>query len=249
MNADVRVVPFLRVRMMSLLAAMSLAVACRLPTLSAEDLRLVQLTDIHASREDHNPQPRFPGDPLVNDLVHSLDILRAAVERINTELRPELVVITGDFVDRGDDLESLREVKTCLDRLTCPYYPVIGDHEQKATYQQVFPQRLDYAFDHRGWHLVDPRLQQRATVRGKPAMAGERPFGEPRPTDDCDASPPLARQPVVHGVGQERLWRSAGVGKRVRRPWTFCGGIPTCRWCSPDIPTCPTNSKPSIFLS
>ena len=154
MNANIRVVPFLRVRIVSLLAAMSLAAACWPPTLPAEDLRLVQLTDIHASRVDHNPQPRFPGDPMVNDLVHSLDILRAAVERINAELRPELVVITGDLVDRGDDLESLREVKTCLDRLTCPYYPVIGDHDRKATYQQVFPQRLDYAFDHRGWHLV-----------------------------------------------------------------------------------------------
>ena len=154
MNLNIRIVPLLGVCMMSLLAAMSIAAACWPPTLPAQDFRLVQLTDIHASRVDHNPQPRYPGDPLVNDLVHSFDILRAAVERINTDLRPDLVVITGDLIDHGYDLESLKKVKTCLDRLTCPYYPVIGDHERKAIYEQVFPRRLDYAFDHRGWHFV-----------------------------------------------------------------------------------------------
>lgn len=124
------------------------------PVSSEQTLRLVHLSDVHASRADHNPNPRFPGDPLVNDLAHSLEILDGAVDCINTRLRPALVVITGDLVDRGDDLESLKEVKVRLDRLACPYYPVIGDHDRRATYEKVFPGKLDYAFDHRGWHFV-----------------------------------------------------------------------------------------------
>ncbi len=131
-----------------------LAAGAERPASSEQTVRLVHLSDVHASRADHNPKPRFPGDPLVNDLAHSLEILDGAVDWINTRLRPALVVITGDLVDRGDDLESLKEVKARLDRLTCPYYPVIGDHDRRATYEKVFPGKLDYAFDHRGWHFV-----------------------------------------------------------------------------------------------
>lgn len=129
---------------------------------SAQTVRLVHMSDIHAARVKSNPAPRFPGDPLRNDLVGSLEILGRAVEHINTRLRPEMVVITGDLVDRGNDLESLKEVKTRLDRLTCPYYPVIGDHDRRKIYEQVFPGKLDYSFEHGGWHFVslDSSLQK-----------------------------------------------------------------------------------------
>lgn len=124
------------------------AVVCGTRPASAQTVRLVHMSDIHAARVKSNPAPRFPGDPLRNDLVHSLEILGRAVEHINTRLRPELVVITGDLVDRGNDLESLKKVKTRLDRLTCPYYPVIGDHDRRKIYEQVFPGKLDYSFEH-----------------------------------------------------------------------------------------------------
>jgi len=122
--------------------------------LSGEAVRLVHISDIHASRAERNPPPRFTGDPLVNDLVHSLEILHSAVDHINKHLRPELVVITGDLVDRGDDLDCLKEVKRELDRLTCPYYPVTGDHDRRATYEKVFTGKLNYSFDRRGWHFI-----------------------------------------------------------------------------------------------
>jgi 3',5'-cyclic AMP phosphodiesterase CpdA len=117
-------------------------------------IRLVHLTDIHAASVDRNPPPRFSGDPLQKDLVRSLPILRAAVDHIRREIRPDVVVITGDLVDRGSDLASLREVKVCLDRLGCRYYPVIGDHERREVYEQVFPGRLNYGFDCGAWHFV-----------------------------------------------------------------------------------------------
>lgn len=125
-----------------------------LKTSSADTLRLVHMSDIHAARVDRNPTPRFTGDPMVKDLVGSLDLLRRAVDCINTQLRPDLVVITGDLVDRGNDIESLREVKSRLDRLTCPYYPIIGDHDRPAVYEKVFPGKLNYTFDRGGWHFI-----------------------------------------------------------------------------------------------
>lgn len=117
-------------------------------------LRIVQITDIHASQVKQNPRSRYPGDPLTNDLVRSLPILRATVEYVNQRIRPDVVVVTGDLTDRGDDLASLREVKTCLDRLMCRYHPVIGDHDRREVYEQVFAGKLDYGVDCGRWRLV-----------------------------------------------------------------------------------------------
>ena len=121
---------------------------------SANSFRVVHLSDIHAAQVTRNPGPRFPGDPVLKDLVHSLEILDHAVRHINEHLHAELVVITGDLIDRRGDLDSLRKVKVRLDRLHCPYYTVIGNHDQRQTYEKVFPGRLNYTFDHRGWHFI-----------------------------------------------------------------------------------------------
>jgi 3',5'-cyclic AMP phosphodiesterase CpdA len=117
-------------------------------------IRIVHITDIHASTVDHNPPPRFVGDPLCKDLVRSLPILRATVDYLNHQVHPDAVVITGDSIDRGRDLASLRQVKACLDGLGCRYYPIIGDHERKEVYEQVFPGRLNYSFDCGAWHFA-----------------------------------------------------------------------------------------------
>jgi 3',5'-cyclic AMP phosphodiesterase CpdA len=132
----------------------ALAAAADPPRQAGKTLRIVHVTDIHAACVDHNPPPRFAGDPLCNDLVRSLPILRATVDHINQHVHPDAVVITGDLVDRGTDLASLREVKVCLDRLTCRYYPVIGDHDRREVYEQVFPGRLNYSFECGPWHFV-----------------------------------------------------------------------------------------------
>jgi 3',5'-cyclic AMP phosphodiesterase CpdA len=116
-------------------------------------LRVVQLSDLHVCHVEKNPPGRFLGDPLARDLVHSRELLRRAIDQINT-LRPDAVVVTGDLTDRGDDLRSLREVKAELDRLHCPYHPVIGDHDRPEVFTQVFPGPLDYYFDLGSWRLV-----------------------------------------------------------------------------------------------
>jgi 3',5'-cyclic AMP phosphodiesterase CpdA len=143
------------------LVLLSLTLCSTLPLLAQtpparpepKPLRIVHLSDIHACHVDKNPPGHFPGDPLARDLVHSLELLHKAVDRINA-IKPDAVVITGDLADRGDDLASLREVKTELDRLTCPYCPVIGDHDRPEVFEQVFPGKLNYTYDVGEWRLV-----------------------------------------------------------------------------------------------
>lgn len=131
------------------------------PALAGEPqaVRIVHLSDIHACHVKTNPPGRFPGDPLACDLVRSLEFLHRAVDQVN-QLRPDVVAVTGDLADRGDDLASLREVKAELDRLKCPYCPVLGDHDRPEVFQQVFPGKIDYFTDVAGWRFVAVGLRR-----------------------------------------------------------------------------------------
>ncbi len=120
---------------------------------ATKPLRLVHLSDLHVCHVEKNPPGRFPGDPLARDLVRSRELLHKAVEQIH-KLKPDVVVVTGDLANWGNDLASLQEAKAELDQLACPYCPVIGDHDRPETFEQVFPGKLNYTFDLGRWRLV-----------------------------------------------------------------------------------------------
>jgi 3',5'-cyclic AMP phosphodiesterase CpdA len=122
---------------------------------SEPSFRFVHLSDTHCARAATNPPARFLADPHHKDLVRSFELLEAAVRQINGQVRPDFVVVTGDLVDRGNDLRSLRRVRQILSRLTCSWHAVIGDHDDRKTWARVFgPGRLNYAFRHRGWRFL-----------------------------------------------------------------------------------------------
>jgi predicted MPP superfamily phosphohydrolase len=82
------------------------------PTIHAEQLptpiRVVHLTDIHVGR------------------VTPMRVQHAAVELTNQE-RPDLVVITGDFVCHSQEyLDALEEL---MSRIDAPVYGVLGNHD------------------------------------------------------------------------------------------------------------------------
>lgn len=128
---------------------------------------MVQLTDIHytsapprTSTLTWKHQIRLFGYKLHKpDLANCSPILSNTIQYINEKIEPHLVVVTGDTVNRGNDKEGMKQAKDMFDKLKCPYYPLIGDHDlnsgqdEKRNYKDVFGE-INYSLDYKGWHIV-----------------------------------------------------------------------------------------------
>jgi Icc protein len=91
-------------------------------------VRLVQLSDLHMTAD--------------GNMLHGLDPvarLRACVADINRRAGDaKLCIATGDLADKGET-GAYETVRACLDELTMPYCMLIGNHDHRARFQQVFP--------------------------------------------------------------------------------------------------------------
>jgi 3',5'-cyclic AMP phosphodiesterase CpdA len=83
--------------------------------------------------------------------------LRGVVRRIASE-KPEFCLVAGDLAEQGTEghLTAMREV---LGELGIPTHVVIGNHDyathtDRAPYERVFPNQLNYWFEHKGWQFV-----------------------------------------------------------------------------------------------
>jgi 3',5'-cyclic AMP phosphodiesterase CpdA len=99
----------------------------------------------------------------VNDL-HYLDDrcgkwLEGAIRQMKAHPeKPEFCLISGDLVESGTAAQ-LGPVRDLLDTLGMPFYVVMGNHDYLAqddrkAYEQLFPNRINYQFEHRGWQFI-----------------------------------------------------------------------------------------------
>lgn len=93
---------------------------------------IAQVTDIHLGFE-----PDSPGEFNRQRLDRVLEHLA------KMEPRPDLLLATGDLIDRGDrpSYERLREAFSIM---SFPVYYAMGNHDDRATFAEVFP---DATFD------------------------------------------------------------------------------------------------------
>jgi calcineurin-like phosphoesterase family protein len=110
----------------------------------------------------------------VNDLHYREDACRPWFENVVKEMRAsapraELGLLGGDLADDGTaaQLSSVREI---FHRLGIPVHAVIGNHDyitdqDRSAYERLYPNRLNYWFEHRGWQFValDTTQGRRAT--------------------------------------------------------------------------------------
>jgi 3',5'-cyclic AMP phosphodiesterase CpdA len=100
---------------------------------------------------------------VVND-VHYIDekcgawLLTVMAKMKACTPKPELCLMLGDYTDHGT-LTELAAVRDIFKQLGIPTYGIIGNHDwltsnDRKPYEEVFPGRINYRFDHRGWQFM-----------------------------------------------------------------------------------------------
>jgi 3',5'-cyclic AMP phosphodiesterase CpdA len=89
---------------------------------------IAQITDIHLGFEPGNP------DELNRQRLDS--VLRTLCEMVP---RPDLLLVTGDLADAGDDAESYARLKLALSGLAIPVYFALGNHDGRDAFRGTFP--------------------------------------------------------------------------------------------------------------
>jgi Icc protein len=87
---------------------------------------IAQVTDIHLGFDPDNPA-EFNRKRLDQVLRHLNEI----------RPRPDMLLVTGDIVDRGD-AESYRRLSVALGQVNFPVWPCLGNHDQRENFAKWF---------------------------------------------------------------------------------------------------------------
>src|ERR1043166_2951622 len=119
---------------------------------------IAQITDMHL-------RPR--GQP-ANRVVETNMMTERAIDAvIALRPRPDVVLITGDLVDRGL-VEEYEQLKIILRRLDIPFFMILGNHDRRESFRRVFS-------DHRGV-TEDPEFVHLVVVEyAPPPLAAPKP--------------------------------------------------------------------------
>ncbi|MEM9121211.1 MAG: phosphodiesterase, partial [Cyanobacteria bacterium P01_F01_bin.56] len=91
---------------------------------------IAQISDLHVQ----------PAGEQAYGIVDTNQYLKAAVQQLNRlDPQPDIVVATGDLVDDRTETEY-RMLKELLAPLRAPLYFVMGNHDNRTAFRQVFPE-------------------------------------------------------------------------------------------------------------
>src|SRR5262245_23811388 len=100
---------------------------------------------------------------VVNDLHYHDERCAKYFEKVIAQMkgsspRVDLALIVGDFADDGK-AQQIGPVNDIFKTLGLPTYGVIGNHDyvtqtDRKAYEDIFPDRLNYSFEHRGWQFL-----------------------------------------------------------------------------------------------
>ena len=90
---------------------------------------IAQITDIHLGFDPINPD-EFNRQRL----DATVKVLRAI------DPAPDLMLVTGDIANDGDDRQSYARWKKAVAGLSFPIYPLMGNHDSRAPFLELFPE-------------------------------------------------------------------------------------------------------------
>lgn len=90
---------------------------------------IAQITDLHIGFDRNNP--------------HELNVrrLNMVIDELNERTpRPDLLLVTGDLVENGDDARAYRHMESLVKRWQGPLLWAIGNHDDRANFLHVLPE-------------------------------------------------------------------------------------------------------------
>ena len=90
---------------------------------------IAQITDVHLGFDPANPD-EFNRQ--------RLDAALAALVAMSP--RPDLLLVTGDIADQGDDSESYRRFREAIGDVPFPVYGAMGNHDGRVAFLEAFPE-------------------------------------------------------------------------------------------------------------
>lgn len=90
---------------------------------------IAQITDLHLGFDPDDPDE------------FNRRRLDAALRRLRElDPRPDLLLVTGDIADNGDDAVSYRRWKGAIADLPFPVWPLMGNHDSREPFLALFPE-------------------------------------------------------------------------------------------------------------
>ena len=120
---------------------------------SIDGILVAQITDLHIGFDRDNP--------------HEMNVrrLNMVIDHLN-EMRqkPSMLLVTGDLVEHGEDIDSYRHMVALIGRWDGPVLWAVGNHDSREGLRQVVPDLpaddngfIQYEVDHGGvrWIVLD----------------------------------------------------------------------------------------------
>lgn len=89
---------------------------------------VAQITDVHLGFD--------PGNPDEYNRQRLDRTLRVLAEMTP---RPDLLLVTGDIADNGDDRDSYLRFREAIQGLPFPVFPAMGNHDNREIFREIFP--------------------------------------------------------------------------------------------------------------
>lgn len=90
---------------------------------------VAQITDLHLGFDPDDP------DEFNRQRVDRTLAVLAALDPV-----PDLLLVTGDIADNGDDADAYRRYKEAIRDLPFPVYPAMGNHDSREAFLAAFPE-------------------------------------------------------------------------------------------------------------
>ena len=203
-------------------------------------IKILHFTDIHQTTPGETIAGRDPAANLERGLAHALENHADAA----------FLAITGDLSDWGDREDYVR-LRTRLEALPMPAHPIIGNHDERGPFLEIFPECADasgfaqYSRDHGGYRCLFLDTHEPETHAGHYCASRQGWLEAQLASHDGPFLIFLHHNPMpshIAPMDQIRLLDDAPfreiVGRHAARSATSSSATATCRWPGAR-PACP----------